>query len=138
MAAEPQPPREVRLGKLVESGVAPSMFGLIEHGVARRPEVARTMRGKVVLRFAEPFAPLRISFGAKAITVEDGDFRSPDLAIAGSLPDIVHFATAPHVRGVPNPARVRGRAALARVARRHVRVTGDRALARRLLRLLAL
>jgi hypothetical protein len=40
--------------------------------------------------------------------------------------------------GFPNPARVRGRAALARVARRHVRVTGDRALARKLLRLLAL
>jgi hypothetical protein len=71
VSSEPQPPPEVRLGKLVESGVAPSMFGLVEHGV-------------------------------------------------------------------PNPARVRGRAALARVARRHVRVTGDRALARKLLRLLAL
>ena len=138
MPSEPQPPPEVRLGKLVESGVAPSMFGLIEHGVDRRPEVAAAMRGRVVLRFAEPFAPVRITFTARAITVEDGDFRSPDLAISGSLPDIVHFATAPHVRGVPNPARVRGRAALARVARRHVRVTGDRGLARKLLRLLAL
>jgi hypothetical protein len=122
----------------VATGIAPSLYGLIEHGVERRPEAARSMRGRVVLRFAEEFAPVRITFAARSVTVEDGDFRNPDLAISGSLPHIVHFATAPHVRGVPNPARVRGRAALARVARRHVRLSGDRALARRLLRLLAL
>lgn len=114
------------------------MFGLLEHGVGRRPEIARSMRGRAVLRFTEPFAPVRITFAARSVTVEDGDLRRPDLAIEGSLPDIVHFATAPHVRGVPNPARVKGRAALARMARRHVRVSGDRALARKLLRLLAL
>jgi hypothetical protein len=136
--ARETPPPAVRLGKIVETGIAPSMYGLLEHGVGRRPEVARSMRGKVVLRFSEAFAPVRMTFAARSITVEDGDFRNPDLAIGGSLPDIVHFATAPHLRGVPNPARVRGRAALARVARRHVRVTGDRALARKLLRLLSL
>ncbi len=114
------------------------MYGLLEHGVERRPEVARSMRGSVVLRFDEDFAPVRIRFTPRTVTVEDGDLRKPDLAISGSLPDIVHFATAPHVRGVPNPARVRGRAALARVASRRVRVSGDTALARKLLRLLAL
>jgi hypothetical protein len=128
----------VRLGRTVATGVSPSMLGLIEHGVRRRPEIARDMRGGVVLRFAEDFTPVRISFGPRVITVGDGDLRSPDLAIAGSLPDIVHFATAPHVRGVPNPARVRGRVALGHVASRRVRVSGDRRLARRLLRLLAL
>jgi len=96
------------------------------------------MRGRVVFRFSEGFAPLRVTFGPRSVRVEDGNLRRPDLTISGSLPDIVHFATAPHVRGVPNPARVRGRAALARVARRRVRVSGDHALARRLLRLLAL
>ena len=114
------------------------MYGLIEHGVERHPKLARSMRGRVVLRFAESFAPVRVTFAPRSVTVEDGDLRRPDLAISGSLPDIVHFATAPHVRGVPNPARVRGRAALARVARRHVRLSGDRALARKLLRLLAI
>jgi hypothetical protein len=114
------------------------MFGLLERGVARRPEVAARTRGKVVLRFTEPFAPLRVTFAPRTITVEDGDARKPDLVIEGSLPDVVHFATAPLVRGIPNPARVRGRAALAHVARRRVRVEGDPALARRLLRLLAL
>ncbi|HEX2371358.1 MAG TPA: hypothetical protein VHI33_01955 [Solirubrobacterales bacterium] len=137
MPSAPKPPK-VRLGSSVGKGVAPSMFGLLERGVERRPAIARSMRGKVVLRFDESFAPVRITFTAKTVTVEDGDFHSPDVAISGSLPDIVHFATAPHVRGVPNPARGRGLAALARVASRRVRVSGDRALARKLLRLLAL
>jgi hypothetical protein len=114
------------------------MLGLVEHGTIKRPELARRMRGRVAFRFAEEFAPVRISFGERRITVADGDYRDPDLAISGSLPDIVHFATAPHVRGVPNPASVRGRVALGHVASRRVRVRGDSRLARRLLRLLAL
>jgi hypothetical protein len=138
VAQATKPPPNVRLGKARGKGVAPSMFGLLEHGVGRRPEVARSMRGRVVLRFSEDFAPVRIGFTPRTVTVEDGDLRKPDLVISGSLPDIVHFATAPHVRGVPNPARVRGRAALARVASRRVRVSGDTALARKLLQLLSL
>jgi hypothetical protein len=128
----------VRLGRTVDRGIAPSLLGLVEHGVRRRPDIASALRGRVVFRFAEPLAPVRIGFGPRTITVEDGDLRKPDLAIEGSLPDIVHLTTAPHVRGVPNPARVRGRAALARVARRRVRISGDRAMARALLRLLSL
>src|SRR5262249_21292355 len=101
-------PPAVRLGRTVAKGISPSLRGLVEHGVARRPEVARAMRGRVVLRFAEDFSPVRITFGERRITVADGDLRKPDLTIAGSLPDIVHFATAPHLRGVPNPARAQG------------------------------
>jgi len=128
----------VRLGRTVDRGIAPSLLGLVEHGVRRRPGVASALRGRVVLRFAEPLAPVRVIFGVRTITVEDGDLRKPDLAIEGSLPDIVHLTTAPHLRGVPNPARVRGRAALGRMARRRVRITGSGALARSLLRLLSL
>jgi hypothetical protein len=129
---------EVRLGKTTQTGVAPSMFALLERGVQLRPEVAMATRGRVVFRFAEPFAPLRVSFASRAITVEDGDLRKPDLAIEGSLPDIVNFVATPLVGGIPNPARVRGRAAIAQVARRRVRLVGDRSLARNVLRLLAL
>ena len=39
--------------------------------------------------------------------------------------------------GVPDPRQSRGRAALGRLANKRVRVTGDRTLARRLIRLLA-
>jgi uncharacterized protein YbjT (DUF2867 family) len=114
------------------------MFGLLERGVARRPKVATRLRGRVVFRFAEPFAPLRVTFAPRSITVEDGDLRKPDVAVAGSLPDIVHFVTAPLVGGIPNPARTRGLTALARVARRRVTIDGDPAIARGVLRLLSL
>jgi hypothetical protein len=131
----------VRLGRMVEDGVAPSIFGLIERGIAREPELAADMRGRVVFRFAEDFSPLRISFRPRSVVVEDGDARRPDLVIEGRLPDIVHFATVPTLRGrlhgVPDPRQPRGRKALRRLADGRVRVTGDQVLGRRLLRLLA-
>jgi hypothetical protein len=126
---------------MVEDGVAPSIFGLIERGIAREPELAAQMRGRVVFRFVEDFAHLRITFRPRSVVVEDGDSRKPDLLIEGSLPDIVHFATVPTLRGrlhgVPDPRQPRGRKALRRLADGRVRVTGDRVLGRRLLRLLA-
>jgi hypothetical protein len=126
---------------MVEDGVAPSIFGLIERGIAREPDVAAQMRGRVVFRFDEGFAPIRISFRPRSVVVEDGDSRRPDLLIEGRLPDIVHFATVPTLRGrlhgVPDPRQPRGRKALRRLADGRVRVTGDRVLGRRLLRLLA-
>jgi hypothetical protein len=131
----------VRLGRMVEDGVSPSIFGLIERGIARDPELAARMRGRVVFRFAEGFAPVRIHFRPRSVLVEDGDSRKADLVIAGRLPDIVHFATVPMLRGrlngVPDPRRPRGRRALRGLVGRRVRVEGDRTLARRLLRLLA-
>ena len=126
---------------MVEDGVAPSIFGLVERGIAREPELVEGMRGRVVFRFAEEFSPLRISFRPRSVVVEDGDLRKPDLVISGRLPDIVHFATVPTLKGplhgVPDPRRPRGRIALGRLARGRVKLEGDGALARRLLRLLA-
>lgn len=131
----------VRLGRMVEDGVAPSIFGLVERGIAREPSLAAEMRGRVVFRFVEDFSPLRITFKARSVVVEDGDSRKPDLVIEGSLPDIVHFATVPTLRGrlhgVPDPRQPRGRKALRRLADGRVRIEGNRVLGRRLLRLLA-
>jgi hypothetical protein len=131
----------VHLGRMVEDGVAPSIFGLIERGIAREPELAARMRGRVVFRFAEDFSPLRITFRVRSVVVEDGDSRNPDLLIEGRLPDIVHFATVPTLRGrlhgVPDPRQPRGRKALRRLADGRVRIEGNRVLGRRLLRLLA-
>lgn len=121
--------------------MAPSILGLVERGIARDPKLAAEMRGRVVFRFAEEFSPLRVAFRPRSIVVEDGDLRKPDLVIAGRLPDIVHFATVPvlggPLHGVPDPRAPRGREAIARLARGRVRLDGDSALARRLLRLLA-
>jgi hypothetical protein len=126
---------------MAEDGVAPSILGLIERGVNRDPELAAKMRGRVVFRFAEDFSPLRVSFRPKSVLVEDGDLRKPDLVVAGRLPDIVHMATVPMLRGrwsgVPDFRLPRGREALGRLASGRVAVEGDRTLGRRLLRLLA-
>jgi hypothetical protein len=126
---------------MVDDGVAPSIFGLLERGIERRPELAAQIRGRVVFRFAEDFSPLRIAFKPKTVVLEDGDLRKPDLVIAGSLPDIVHLLTVPtltgRLGGLPNPRKPRGREALARIASGRVKIDGDTAFGLKLLQLLA-
>jgi hypothetical protein len=128
---------DVRLGATRDDGIAASIFALVERGATRRPDLAHQMRGRVELRFAEDLAPVRLLFEGDVVVVEDGPEETPDLRISGRLPHVVALTVAPLVGGVPNPATVRGRTALAKVAGGHVKLEGDRALGRRLLRLLA-
>lgn len=135
----------VRLGELHEDGIAPSVFVLLERGVGLRPAMARDTRGIVELRFAEGFAPVRIEFGEREIVVADVapleppvHGPPPDLVVSGRLPDVIKLTTAPMVAGLPNPIDRRGRAALGQLARGRVQISGDRALGRRLLALLAI
>jgi hypothetical protein len=133
--------QRVRLGRMAKDGVAPSIFGLLERGIARRPEIAAEIRGRVVIRFAEEFSPLRITFRPKTVVLEDGDLRKPDLVIAGTMPDIVHLLTVPMLggplAGLPNPAKPRGREALSRIASGRVKMDGDTGFGLKLLQLLA-
>jgi hypothetical protein len=128
----------LRLGDTTAEGIAATVYALLERGVARRPELAREMDGRVDLHFAEDISPVRITFAGAEITVEDGAWDDADFRVSGRLPHIVHLTTTPKVAGMPNPARAHGRAALARLSRGEVRLTGDRALGRKLLRLLEL
>jgi hypothetical protein len=132
----------VRLGRVACNAISPSLFGLVERGARKRPELARRVRGLVEIRFKESFAPVRLSFADDGILVEDAaggnrDAR-PDLVISGSLPDIVQFASAPLAGGIPKLTDARGRAALMRVAKGSVRMEGSPRLAQRLLKLLEL
>ena len=133
-----RPPR-VRLGHLAPNGIAPSVLALVERGAQRRPAQARGMTGKIEIRFEEPYAPVRLTFGADEVLVEDasddGAFDA-DLVIRGSLPDVVQLAAAPQLGGVPKLTDKRGRRALVGVARGRVRLEGSQRLGRRLLRLL--
>jgi hypothetical protein len=126
---------------MVDDGVAPSIFGLLERGVEKRPEVVARMRGRIVFRFADDFSPLRIAFKPKTVVIEDGDLRKPDLVIAGSMPDIVHLLTVPmlggRLGGLPNPAKPRGREALARIYSGRVKMDGDTGFGLKVLQLLA-
>lgn len=130
----------VRLGYVDENGIAPSLYVLIERGSGKRPKVAASMRGTVEVRFKERFTPVRMEFADDHVLVQDTQQdekrERPDLVIQGSLPDIVQLASAPLVGGVPKPTHSRGRAAIARVAGRRVRIEGSPLLARRLLKLL--
>jgi hypothetical protein len=130
----------VKLGYVDPNGISPSLYVLPERGAHRRPKIAKGMQGVVELRFNEGFAPVRMEFGDKHVLVEDAHEErpspNPDLVIQGSLPDIVQLAAAPLVGGVPKVTHSRGRAALARVAGRRVKIEGSPLLARRLLKLL--
>jgi hypothetical protein len=129
---------QVKLGRTVSNGIAPSMFALIERGVSRRPDLARVLSGKVVIRFREEIAPVRITFDHGAIRVEDGDSDRSDLLVTGSLPHVVQLTVTPMTRlGIPDFRDVRGRAALLRVAFGRVRLRGDLGLARRMLEMMA-
>ena len=100
--------------------------------------MARELRGRVEIRFDEDYAPVRLDFADGEVLVEDGNGRrwSSDLVIEGSLPDVIHLATAPLVGGLPRPTHKRGRAALANVAARRVRIEGSPLMARRVMKLL--
>jgi hypothetical protein len=131
-------PHRVKLGHQAPNGIAAGLLALVERGAAKRPRVAREMRGRVEIRFAEDYAPVRLDFQNAQVVVEDGNGKrwKSDLLIEGSLPDVVQLATAPLVGGVPKPTNKRGRAALASVAARRVRIEGSPMLARRVMKLL--
>jgi hypothetical protein len=131
------PPR-VKLGHQAPNGIAAGLLALVERGAGRRPRIARELRGRVEIRFTEDYAPVRMHFEDDHVLVEDGNGRrwSADLVIEGSLPDVIQLATAPLVGGLPKPTDRRGRAALANVAARRVRIEGSPLLARRMMKLL--
>jgi hypothetical protein len=133
----PGPPR-VKLGHQAPNGIAAGLVALVERGAAKRPRIARELRGRVEIRFAEDYPPVRVHFDDDHVLVEDGNGKrwSSDLVIEGSLPDVIQLATAPLVGGLPKPTDRRGRAALATVAARRVRIDGSPRLARRVMKLL--
>ena len=141
--SRPRKKHEVKLGRIAENGISASLYGLIERGAAKRPKIAKELRGSVEIRFKEDYAPVRAIFGSEGIVVEDGlpegdggkQFK-PDLVISGSLPQIVQLASAPLFGGLPKPTTAQGRSALRKVAGRKVKIEGSPLLARRVLKLL--
>ena len=115
----------VKLGNQAPNGISASMYGLIDRGLAKRPRVARVIRGTVEFRFEEDFATVRVTFGDGGVLVEDVKrARKADLVIRGTLPHVVQLTSAPITRAV------------ARVAGGKVKIEGSPLLARRLMKLL--
>jgi hypothetical protein len=128
----PEPPT-VELGTLLQGGLAPAIFAIVDRGVTGRPDLAAELRAEVELNLGDPYPNVRVLFGDPVVLVEDGPAAAPDLRISGELPDLVSLMVAPLIGGVPNPIDRRGRAALRMVAQGRIRVEGKLALLRRFL-----
>jgi hypothetical protein len=124
---------EVRLGRLLQGGLAPAILAIVERGVRRRPELAATLLLEVELAVQDGYPPVRIVFDEASVLVEDGPGDAPDLRVRGELADLIGLIAAPVVGGVPMPFTPRGRMALGLVASRRIRVQGRIGLLRRLL-----
>jgi hypothetical protein len=115
---------ELRLGAMAAGGVAPAILAIVERGVRRHPDLARSLRMEVEIEMDEGYPPVRVVFAGDEILVEDGRALDPELWISGSLPDLVALMAAPQMGGVPSPLNPRGRAALGMVAKGRIRVQG--------------
>ena len=76
----------MRLGTLLDGGLAPAIMAIVERGVQRRPAQARALRLEVELQMEESYPPVRIVFGEDLVLVEDGPSAAPGLRISGALP----------------------------------------------------
>ncbi|MGO9497063.1 MAG: hypothetical protein ACLQA5_10225 [Solirubrobacteraceae bacterium] len=129
---------EVRLGTLVDGGLAPAIMAIVDRGVQRHPGQARALRLEVELQMEESYPPVRIVFGDDGVVVEDGPAPAPGLRIIGTLPDLAALMVAPLVGGLPNPIDARGRAAFGMFASRRVRIQGGLGPLRRFLEIVKL
>lgn len=129
----PRRPPEVRLGRLLEGGLAPAILAIVERGVRRRPALAATLQVEVELAVENGFPPVRIVFGEASVLVEDGPGVDPDLRVGGELADLISLLVAPLAGGVPLPITPRGRSAVGMVVSGRIRVRGRIGLLRRLL-----
>jgi hypothetical protein len=124
---------EVRLGTLKQDGLAPAVMAIIDRGVRRHPDLARSLTIEVELAFQDQHPPVRIKFGHRDVLVEDGPASAPDLRVDGRLGDHIALMVAPVVAGLPSVFDARGRAALGMVVSRRVRIQGNVGLLRRFL-----
>jgi hypothetical protein len=125
-------PPQVRLGALVEGGIAPAIMAIVERGVRRRPGIAMALNAEVEMN-TDGYPPVRIVFGERLVLVEDGPAVAPDVRVEGALPDLISLMVTPMWGGLPNPINARGRAAIGMVVLRRVRIEGKLGLMRRLL-----
>jgi hypothetical protein len=124
---------EVRLGALEQGGLAPAVMAIVDRGVRRRPDLARSLHAEVELSFQDGHPPVRIAFDEEVVLVEDGPAKDPDVRIDGQLCDHIALMVAPVVGGLPSVFDARGRAALGMVVSGRIRVQGSLGLLRRFL-----
>lgn len=135
----PEAPR-VWLGHIADDSIAVSIYALVREGVRQQPGLAASMAASVRMTFVDDYPPVRIELRRDEIEIADdidADDRACDLELSGRLGDIAALLVVPLAGGLPLPTTRRGRGAIARLADGRVDFDGSLALARDLLRLLA-
>lgn len=126
----------MQLGQHLPGGLSPAILAIVDRGIQLRPAVAAQLRAEIQLNLQDQYPPVRVWFAEDRVLVEDRVVDEPDLRLTGALPDLVGLMVAPTLGGLPNPIDPRGRAALALLAGRRVRIQGRMALMRQFLALL--
>jgi len=130
----------VRLGPIADDSIAVSIYALVREGVRHQPRLAASMAASVRMNFLDDYPPVRIELRGDEIEITDdidAEDRACDLELSGRLGDIAALLVVPLAGGLPMPTTRRGRGAIARLADGRVDFDGSLALARNLLRLLA-
>jgi hypothetical protein len=83
---------QIRLGNLERGSVAPAVFGLIDRGAMKRPEVAADLACQVELRMTS-YPPVRITFSRGAVLVEDAPRLEPLPQPEGQEGDLAELAS---------------------------------------------
>jgi hypothetical protein len=85
---------EITLGHLEPRSVAPAVFGLVDRGVMKRPELGAELACQVELRMTD-YPPVRISFRRGEVLVEDSPSLDPLTEADGEEHDLGELALEP-------------------------------------------
>lgn len=118
---------DVHLRAAGDAGLAQMIAGLIEANLAAdaaRERLVSARRAAVEIEVTDADVTVGITFVPGAVTVTDAPLPGADLRVAGPAEDILALTTVPLRAGLPDPATPEGRAVVAALLRRRLRVRG--------------
>jgi hypothetical protein len=131
----------VRYADPEPQGLAAVLGGLIDANLARDPSRHALLRpGVVVIDAQDAGAAATLTFGDGWVEVAAGVHPAPQVRVRANGADLIDLTNAPLRVGLPNPSHPHGRALVAAIASRRVRIDGlllHPALVRRLTMLLS-
>jgi hypothetical protein len=115
----------VRYADAEPQGLAAMLGGLIEANLARHPSRHAFLRpGVVVIDARDAGAVATLTFGDGWVEVAAGAHPAPQVRVRANGADLIDLTNAPLRIGLPDVARPHGRALVAAIAGRRVRIDG--------------
>lgn len=109
------------------NGLAAMVGGLIEANLRQHPERRSLLRPAVVeLVAVDAGVSVRIALSPRQVTVSNGSSRPdrPRVRVLADSDGLLFLSSAPLRFGLPDPMSSDGRAVLAKVLRRQIRISG--------------